>query len=124
MPKFTPSEFDAECIGRPQGYQADLLSVCATEGELIVISDIDYNAIKLRYAPPSVLAKIRSLTEAAVDAVRSGLDVRDGDETAAILPICAICPHLITEPFICGVCYCHISVKMQLKSWHCPLGKW
>lgn len=67
---------------------------------------------------------IKNAGEAASEAIKSGLDVRDKDETEKCLTICSECENLKSDPFRCGICGCYLKLKVKLKAWHCPLNKW
>lgn len=75
---------------------------------------------------PSNWQMLKNLVSAAGEAVRGGLDVRGPEETEAALKICVECPKLVHDERgpRCGGCGCFLKIKLELKAWHCPLGKW
>ena len=123
--KFTLEQLKNKSKNRPQGYFEDILSasILKENGEY-ELSDEDYEKFARKYRGPSILEMIKNAGQAAEEAVASGLDVRNKEETEKCLDKCSICKYLIVDQFRCGQCGCFLSYKVKLKVWHCPINKW
>jgi len=123
--KFTLEQLNEKSKNRPQGYREEVLSLAKkTDNYFYELSDESFAILAEKYRMPSFLEMITNAGKAALEAANSGLDVRDKEQTETCLKICAICPHLVIDPFRCGICGCFLEYKIKLKAWHCPQNRW
>lgn len=73
---------------------------------------------------PPLLARVRNLAGAVVQAVKSRAQEASPAERARRLDICRGCENY--DGGSCRLCGCHLPLKVRLEAWHCPLDppKW
>jgi hypothetical protein len=123
--RFTIKELEEKSKHRPQGYREEVLNLAIKLDDYFYeLDDESFKVLAQKWRLPSLFQEIKNLAKAAQDAASSGFDVRNGEEVEKCLMACSECPYLVTGDMRCGSCGCQLSYKTQLKSWHCPLGKW
>lgn len=116
-------DFEAEAKEKSQGWRTEVLA--ARNGEYgIGVDDQTYHALNLKYRLPSLFIRIKSFASAAAQAAATGLEVRGGEETEHVFSVCASCPQLIVDRWVCAQCGCHLEYKTAFREFRCPLGKW
>ncbi len=123
--KFSLIQLENISKNRPQGYKEDVLNLSKRIDENIYeLDDESYAKLAEKYRTPSFTEKIKNISIAAKDVVKNGREARSEDEIIQNSTICTKCPFLIANSFRCGQCGCFLSVKLTLKTWHCPIKKW
>lgn len=118
-------DFERRCKISGQGYREEFLNIAKDiDSERYEIDFLKFKELEQKYRNPSIFEMIKNAGIAATEAIASGLDVRDEQETKRCLTICSTCQFLIVGQFRCNVCGCFLSYKVKLKDWRCPKGKW
>lgn len=72
--------------------------------------------------PPSMAARLWSLSRALVEFVFDGCETVTADQYEDRLRLCDSCGERQEDQ--CGACGCLLSIKAKGRVWTCPLGKW
>jgi hypothetical protein len=116
---------------RPSGYVEDVLSRGVVDGEWLTIPDEEYEDLKQKYRPqqelPSMGKMMLNAFHAAEDEVKARakrMKPLDPEEIDRRYAICQTCEFFIADQGRCSKCGCFMKFKSQLRSQHCPEGKW
>lgn len=125
MIRFTLQDLDNKAKERPQGYREEILNRARKIDDFTYeLSFEDFEELSRKYRLPSLIEMIKNIGEAAEQAIRDGRNTRTKQEAETCMETCASCPYLIISEKRCGVCGCYLKLKVLMKAWHCPRGKW